>query len=456
MSSNIPELQAIPGPRGYPLVGIIPQLARNPFQFMVEAARTHGGIVRLNIGPTNVYLVSDPDYIKHILVDHHTNYWKGPILRGLKLIIGDGLFTSDGALWQRQRRLMSPSFHRQRLGRMVTTMTDVIANHMSRWSESIEHGKPLDLLEEMVPININILLKTIFGTSISYEAAWVIREASDVIFHHSEKLVFSFFVPMSIPRPGHRRFKAALAVVNTLVDKIIAERRHNLADSDDLLSTLLQARDEASGTAMDDQQVRDEVMSLFLAGYESTAAALAWAWYLLSQHPAVEQKLQRELADVLGGRTPTFADMPKLNYTRMVIDETLRLYPPFPTFFRTSYASDRLGDYQLPPNSALIISPYVTHRNPAYWDNPEVFDPERFEAHRVGERRSDAYYPFGLGQRLCIGSSLSLLEQQLILAMVAQKYRRELVTEYVLEPYYDIALRPRYGVPMILTPQGEA
>jgi cytochrome P450 len=206
---------------------------------------------------------------------------------------------------------------------------------------------------------------------------------------------------------------------------------------------------------MNDQQVRDEVMSLFLAGYESTAAALAWAWYLLSQHPTVEQKLQRELAAVLGGRTPTLADLPNLKYTRMVIDETLRLYPPFPTFFRTSYSSDRLGDYYLPPNAALILSPYVTHRTPAYWENPEVFDPERFAPQPVAERRSDVYYPFGLGQRLCIGSNLSLLEQQLIIAMVAQKYHRELVPDYVLAPHYDIALRPRYGVPMLLTPQGE-
>lgn len=452
MSVTIPELQTIPGPAGYPLVGVIPKLARDPFQFMVDAGRTYSGVVRLNLGLAKVYLVSHPEYVRHILVTNHHNYWKGPILRGLKLIIGEGLFASDGLLWQRQRRLLSPTFHRQRLAGMVGLMTGLIDEHMTRWQENVQHGRPLDLLEEMVPLNINILLKAIFGTSISLEEVRLVRQASDVIFHHSEKLIFSFFLPMGIPRPGHRRFKAALAVVNQLVDGIIAERRQQPADSDDLLSALLSAHDEESGRPMDDQQVRDEVMSLFMAGYESTAAALGWAWYLLSQHPAVEEKLQDELAGVLAGKPPTLADLPKLTYTRMVIDETLRLYPPFPTFFRTSYESDQLGDYHLPPNSAIIISPYVTHRSPDYWPDPERFDPERFAASSPAEPRPDAYYPFGMGQRLCIGSSLSLLEQQLILAMVAQKFQRELVAGYVLEPHYDIALRPRFGVPMILTP----
>lgn len=456
MSSNVPALSAIPGPRGYPLVGIMPSLFRNPFEFMVEAARTHGGVVRLDLGPAKVYLVSDPDYVRHILVDNRSNYWKGPILRGLKLIIGDGLFVSDGALWQRQRRLMSPAFHRQRLDAVVGAMTDVITSHMTRWQDSVADGKPIDLLEEMVPININILLRAIFGTSISHEEILAMRRASNVIFHHSEKLVFSFFLPMSIPRPGHRRFTAALAVVDELVNKIITSRRHHVTDADDLLSMLVLARDEETGEGMSDQQIRDEVMGILMAGYESTAAAMAWTWYLLSQHPDAEQELQAELAEVLDGRVPTVADLPNLRYTRMVIDETLRLYPPFPTFFRTSYGGDTLGDYELPPGSAVIISPYVTHRHPEYWEHPAVFDPMRFRSERAAALPSGTYYPFGIGQRLCIGSNLSLVEQQLTVATVAQRYRRELLPGYALQPYYDIALRPRHGVPMILTPHHRA
>jgi cytochrome P450 len=420
---------------------------------MVDVAQAYGGAVCLKIGPARVYLISHPDYVRHILVKNAANYWKGPILRGVKLIIGEGLFASDGALWKRQRRLMSPTFSHQRLRGMVTVMTDVISESMARWRGKSERGESVDLLEEMIPININILLKTIFGTGISYKEARAIRKASDVIFNHSEKLVFTFFVPMSIPRPGHRRFVKALAFLDRVVDRVIAERRRHLEDTGDALSTLLLARDEETGEAMDDRQIRDEVMSIFLAGYESTAAALAWAWYLLSQHPAVEEKLMAELDAVLGGRVPTFEDLPKLKYTRMVVDETLRLYPPFPTFFRTSYGSDRLGDYELPSNAAIILSPYVTHRNPQYWEDAGRFDPERFTPERVTERQSRAYYPFGMGQRLCIGSSLSLLEQQLIIAMVAQQYQRRLTPGYVLEPHYDIALRPRNGVPMILTPQ---
>lgn len=343
---------------------------------------------------------------------------------------------------------MSPVFRRQRLDAVVSSMTDVITSHMARWQESVARGKPIDLLEEMVPINVNILLRAIFGTSITYDEILAMRRASKVIFHHSEKLVFSFFLPMSIPRPGHRRFTAAMAVVNELVNKIITSRRHHVTDAADLLSMLFLARDQETGEGMSDQQIRDEVMGILMAGYESTAAAMAWTWYLLSQHAEVERALQAELAEVLDGRVPTVADLPNLRYTRMVIDETLRLYPPFPTFFRASYDGDTLGDYELPPGSAVIISPYATHRHPEYWEHPEVFDPQRFRVERAAALPSGTYYPFGIGQRLCIGSNLSLVEQQLTVATVAQRYRRELLPGYVLQPHYDIALRPRHGVPV--------
>ena len=449
-----PSMEAvIPGPRGYPLVGVIPSLARDPFGYLVGAARNYGGLVRLRLGPATVYLVSDPAYVRHILVDNHVNYWKGPILRGIKLIIGDGLFGSDGQLWQQQRRLMSPAFHRRRLTEMVGVMTDVVEAATVRWNDRIARKTPVDLLEEMVRINIEIVLRTLFGTSIDYCEIGRLRAASDIIFHHSEKLVFSFFLPMRVPRPGHRRFLAALSVVDEVVERIIAERRKDPADRGDLLTMLLLARDEGSGTAMDDRQVRDEVMSILMAGYESTAAALGWTWYLLSQHPDTDSRLRTELDSVLGGRVPSLQDLPRLIFTRQVISESLRLYPPFPTFFRTSHGSDRLGPHNLPPGAALIISPYVTHRMTAHWPNPDAFDPTRFDPDHTAERASEAYYPFGLGQRLCIGANLSLLEQQVVVATVAQRFDRELVSGYVLEPNYDIALRPRNGVPMMLTPR---
>jgi len=443
----------IPGPRGYPLVGVIPSLARDPFGYLIGAARDYGGLVRLRFGPATVYLVSDPAHVRHILVDNDANYWKGPILRGIKLIIGDGLFGSDGKTWQRQRRLMSPAFHRQRLTEMVGLMTDVVKTATERWNDRIAQKTPVDLLEEMVPINIDIVLRTLFGTSIDYSYSAKLRAASDVIFHHSEKLVFSFFLPMRIPRPGHRRFTTALSVVDQSIERIIAERRNDPADRGDLLSMLLLAYDEDTGRTMDDRQVRDEVMSILMAGYESTAAALGWTWYLLSQHPNADAQLRTELDSVLGGRDPSLDDLPRLIYTRQIISESLRLYPPFPMFFRTSYEGDRLGPHHLPPGAAVILSPYVTHRLAAHWPNPEDFDPTRFAADHAAERPNEAYYPFGLGQRLCIGANLSLLEQEVIVATVAQRFDRELVSGYVLAPHYDIALRPRNGVPMMLTPR---
>lgn len=365
----------IPGPRGYPLVGVIPSLARDPFGYLVGAARDYGGLVRLRLGPATVYLVSDPACVRHMLVDNHANYWKGPILRGVELIIGDGLFGSDGQLWQQQRRLMSPAFHRRRLTEMVGVMTEVVEAATVRWNDRIARKAPVDLLEEMVPINIEIVLRTLFGTSIDHCEIGKLRAASDIIFHHSEKLVFSYFLPMRMPRPGHRRFLAALSVVDEAVERIVAERRRDPADRGDLLSMLLLARDEGTRTAMGDRQVRDEVMSILMAGYESTAAALGWTWYLLSQHPDADARLQTELDSVLGGRVPSLQDLPRLIYTRQVISESLRLYPPFPTFFRTSYGSDHLGPHNLPPGAALIISPYVTHRLTEHWSNPRTSTP---------------------------------------------------------------------------------
>ncbi|MBV6757019.1 cytochrome P450 [Rhodococcus opacus] len=454
MAAHFSTEREIPGPRGLPLVGVIPMLARDPFGYLVGAARDYGGLVRMRLGPATVYLVSDPAHVRHILVDNHANYWKGPILRGIKLIIGDGIFGSDGQLWQRQRRLMSPAFHRPRLTAMIGVMTDVVEAATVRWNDRIVRKTPVDMLEEMVPINIEIVLRTLFGTSIDYSEIAKLRAASDVIFHHSEKLVFSFFLPMRIPRPGHRRFIAALSVVDEVVERIIAERRKDPADRGDLLSMLLLAHDdEGTQAAMDDRQVRDEVMSILMAGYESTAAALGWTWYLLSQHPDADARLQTELDFVLGGRVPSLQDLPRLVYTRQVISESLRLYPPFPTFFRTSYGRDQLGPYNLPPDAALIISPYVTHRLTAHWPDPEEFDPTRFDADHSTERPNEAYYPFGLGRRLCIGANLSLLEQQVVVATVAQRFDREIASGYVLEPHYDIALRPRNGVPMMLTPR---
>jgi cytochrome P450 len=302
----------------------------------------------------------------------------------------------------------------------------------------------------MMRLTLGMAGKTLFSMDLSNEADEVGRAAATVIQYANDRFTRLLPLPTNIPTPHNRRFWKALRTLDTVVQGIIDVRRREEKDAGDLLSMLLLARDEETGEGMNDQQLRDEVRAFILAGHETTAAALAWTWYLLAQHPHIEHRLHTELVTVLDGRSPTFEDLPKLTYTKMVLEESMRLYPPGWGFERRAVADDEIGGYHIPADSLVLISPYVTHRHSAFWEDPERFDPERFTPEPLAGRPRYTYFPFGGGPRQCIGNEFAIVQCQLIIAMVAQTYRLRLVPGHPVEPEPSVTLRPRHGLLMTL------
>ncbi|WP_433182115.1 cytochrome P450 [Actinoallomurus sp. CA-150999] len=451
-----PEIDAtapVPGVRGVSLVA----LAKDPFGYCMKAAQQGDGLVRLGAGPVRAYLVSHPDYVRHILVGNAANYIKGSIMDGIRLALGNGLFTSDGDFWRRQRRLMQPAFHNRRIQRMAETVVEATDASMASWAPAVANGTPIDILRESVQINITIILKTLFGTDIDDKRSTRLHDLTDQVFAGMTRRVWTFFVPSWLPTPGASAYGRAIEALDQEIYALIAARRAALADGDageDLLSALIQAEDAETGERMSDRQLRDEVFTIFIAGYESTATGVAWAWHLLTGHPEAAARLREEVDRVLDGRRPGYDDLAELTYTRQVVSETFRLYPAFPMYFRGSVEDDVVGPYAIPGGANIIISPYATHHDPRHWDDPETFDPDRFTPERYDARARDAYYPFGKGQRMCIGEPMSLTIAQLLIATIAQAYEVRAVPGAQVTGRYAMTYQPKNGLPVVLTPRG--
>jgi cytochrome P450 len=452
-SPTIPAAGAIaPGPFGHPLLGSTPALRRAPLRTLTESWCEYGDVVRFRLGgPFIGHLLVHPDAVKIVLQENHTNYSKVPWYNDkFKSLIGEGLFTSEGSVWLRQRRLAQPAFHRQRLAALGTIMTDAAEELLQQWEPLTDTGRQIDVRAEMMRLAMTVVARALLGGDVSREAE-TIGHAIDIAIDYTFQRIQSYFdLPGRFPLPSTRRFERARAELDTIVYRIIAERRADAGDRGDLLSMLLAARDADTGEGMSDTQVHDEVMTIFLAGHETTAVALTWAWYILSRHPQVAERLRAELREVLGGRAPTVEDLPALKYTEMVMQETLRLYPPAWLMTRMGRDDDEIMGYHIPARTPIYLCQYLTHRHPAFWDNPEGVDPERFSPERSVDRPRWAYFPFGGGPRQCIGSAFALMEAQLALATIAQHCRLDLVPgqRIVLDP--KITLRPRYGLLMTL------
>jgi cytochrome P450 len=440
--------KAAPGPRGYPLLGVLAAAWQDPLQFFLNAALRYGDVVSMRMGLHQVYLISHPKHIQHVLQDNFHNYRKGGRIDAIKPLFGEGLTTSEGDLWRRQRDRIQPAFHPQQIAGLAAVMTDATGVMLERWQRAAERRQPLDMAAEMMRLTREIAFRALFGADVRGEADEVGRALAAVLEHINHRAWALLDLSERLPTPRNRRFQHALRRLDALVYRMIRERRQGGQSSGDLLSALLWARDRETGEGMSDGQLRDEVLTLFVAGHQTTASALAWTWVLLSTHPGVEHRLKAELIGVLGGRPPTYGDLPNLTYTRMVIEEALRLYPPTWITARTPKEDDEIGGYRIPANSVILLSPYVTQRHPTFWEDPEVFDPERFAPTRPADRPRYAYFPFGGGPRICIGKGFALMETQLIVAMVAQKYHLSLVPGYPVEPEPAITLHPRYGVQM--------
>jgi cytochrome P450 len=436
-----------PGPKRKLLVGNLLDFRRNPPGFLLNAANQYGEVVYLTFGPQKVFLVNSPELIKEVLVTNPKNFIKSRGLQMAKRFLGEGLLTSEGEFHRRQRRLAQPAFHRQRVANYADSMVHYSTKLRDGWSD----GETLDVSQEMMHLTLSIVGKTLFDAEVESEAS-EIGEALTAILKMFERITNPFATILAkLPLPSNARMDKARKRLDETIYRIINERRQSNEDRGDLLSMLLMAQDEeGDGSSMTDKQVRDEALTLFLAGHETTANALTWTWYLLSQNPEVEAKFHEEIDTMLGGRLPTFADVPNLRYTEKVFAEAMRLYPPAWTLGRQSLHDYPLGQYIAPKGSILLMSPYVMHHTARFYPEPDQFDPERWTPEAREARPKFSYFPFGGGPRVCIGEQFAWMEGILLLATIAQHWRMRLAQGQIVQTQPMITLRPKYGMKMVL------
>ncbi|MFC7215310.1 cytochrome P450 [Saliphagus sp. GCM10025334] len=440
-STHSTDRRRPPGPDGLPYVGTQLSFLRRPYEFMTETAREYGDIVSWNdpIGP--VYQLNHPDYIEHVLVANNQHYVKGSLFQNtLRPITGNGILNSEGAVWRRNRHLLQPAFHPNRIREYATMMTDISLETTESWTD----GETLQFHEEMSTLTLRVVARALFGVGID-ERLGVVSSALDDFMLASETLSH-YILPPGIPTPSRRRIERARERLDSLIYDLIDERRANPTDND-VISKLLEVETEG-GDHLSDEQIRDEVTTLLLAGHETTALSLTFTAYLLSTHPAVEGRLVEELETVLEGELPTMADLEDLTYTERVVKESMRLYPPVPSIVREAVKPDLIGGYEIPPGATVQMHQWVVHRDPRWYDDPLAFRPERWTDEMESELPKLAYFPFAAGPRRCIGDRFAMLEARLLLATIYQRHHLELVPGTELDLMATITARPRSEIPM--------
>lgn len=430
-----------PGPQGWDILRTALGFQRDQLGTLCQLTRRYGDVIRYRYGPFPVVLVNHPTGVARVLQDHHTNYNKqgSPFYKMLQWFLGQGLITSDGAYWRRQRRLAQPSFSRKRLEAMGPMMVRCTQEMVAGWRS----GQVVDVAQEMMALTLRIIGLAIFSQDISQERGSVGHAFEELQNQMGKRFQAWLPLPPVFPTARDRRFRVSRARLEEIVLAQVRQRRAQSEKPEDLLSTLLEARDPESGESMDDDQIKDELLTFLLAGHETTANLMAWALGLLSRHPEQRQRLQHEV-EQLAGRLPEVADLPAMPLGQRILQETLRLYPPAWVFGRRSLASDEIMGYRIGPGTLISISPYMLHRHPEFWPNPEGFDPDRF----LEEHPKGSFVPFAAGPRQCIGNYFATLEARLILATLVQSVRLDLMPGVCLEPEALITLRPRHGLPM--------
>jgi cytochrome P450 len=434
-----------PGPPGHFLIGNTLQMLREPFDFPVRCFRDYGDVVRLRLGRMVFYLLSDPDAIEQVLRRDHRNFIKDQGTRLLSSFLGEGLLTSEGEVWRRQRRLAQPAFQFDQIPKYADVMTAFTERMLEDWRP----GQTRDVHADMARLTMEIAARVFLGTSVGDSVDRVSRAMAVIMEHFAG---WQALLPSLgwLPTPGNLRYRRACRDLNAVVKQRIAQRRAGGAtEGDDLLSRLLTARDE-DGSQMTDQQLRDELVTLFLAGHETTALALSFCFHLLAQHPAVEARLMGELDAVLRGQAPAAVHVPQLRYTEWVVKESMRLYPPAPSIGREAICDCEVAGYHVPRGTQLAPVQWVVHRDGRWFDDPEAFRPERWDNDLARRLPRCAYFPFGDGPRICIGNNFAMMEAILVLATVLRRVRLTTAPGYVLELMPSITLRPRHGVTMMV------
>jgi cytochrome P450 len=419
-------------------------LNNNPLEYFTRIAREYGDIAGLRVLNFKTIFINHPDLIEEVLVTNARKYSKGKVLRANRHVFGAGLLTSEGDFWLRQRRLAQPAFHRARIASYAATMVEYTRRMLDDW----RGGEERDAHQEMMRLTLQIVGKTLFDADVERDAQEV-GKSLELLLEIGANFRRTIFVPHWLPTPTNLRVKREIAQIEKIIYRIIGERRASGRDAGDLLSMLLSAQDE-DGSRMTDRQLRDEAITLFLAGHETTASTLSWTWWLLARNPRVEAKLHAELDAMLGDRAPTLDDLPKLAYTGHVITESLRLYPAAWGMARLAVEDHEIAGYPVTKGMGVAMAQWVVHRDPRWYDAPEEFRPERWEDDLLKRLPRFAYFPFGGGPRQCIGNTFALMEAALILATIARKFRLRLVSIHPVVPLASITLRPRHGVRVTL------
>jgi len=421
-------------------------MQKQPIRFLTSLARDYGDVSHFSYGPQHLYFFNHPDLVRDVLVTKSASFMKGRALQRAKRLLGEGLLTSEGEFHRRQRRLAQPAFHRDRIQQYAAVMIDRAEATGAGWRD----GESLDVHHEMMRLTLAIVARTLFGTDVEEEADAIGTALTEAL--QMFPLLINPFASIlqKLPLPRVRRLDRAIATLDATIYRMIEERRATDEDRGDLLSMFLLAQDEEGDHAgMSNAQLRDEVMTLFLAGHETTANALAWTWYLLSLHPGVEQEVHREIDTVLGDRAPAPADYPRLPYTEMVVAESMRLFPPAWVIGRLAIEDVEIGGWMIPRGSLAIVSQAVMHRDARFWPDPERFDPRRFTAAAKAARPRFSYFPFGGGPRVCIGEGFAWMEGVLALVSIARKWRVRVTG--AIDPLPLITLRPKGGMQAVVT-----
>ena len=431
-------------PARLPIAGHIPQWRRDPLKLIIEAAR-HGDVVRLDL-PGRTYLLNHPAHVKHVLQDNHRNYVKGWVFNRLKPYWGESLLTAEGETWRRQRMRVQPSFKREHTVNFAPIITRRTAEMLVRWERVEASRGTLPLYNEMTRLAFVIIGDVLFGVDLWADASEMTAAVQNALMILKKRIAALAPLPLWVPTSDNRRFNEAMRVLNRNITRIIDDTRRAGVDRRGFVSMLMEARDAETGSRMSDRQLREETIGMLQQGHDTVGETLAWTWYLLSRHPEIERRLHAEICEVVGDRVPMAADLPRLKYATMVVQESMRVYPPVWVIPRDAINDDQIGGYRIPAGSTILLSPYVTHRHPDFWENPEAFDPERFLPARSKDRPRHAYFPFGGGPRLCMGVEMAMMELLLIMVMIVQRYRLHLVSCHHEEPECVLDMVPRHRV----------
>ncbi len=429
-----------PQPKGHPIIGHLMGFKNDPINFMMNSAAEHGDILLFKLLNKKIYFLNNPEYIRHVLHNNHKNYHKSPGYKPLRLLGGMGIFTSDGEQWLKQRKLYQPAFSHKSIETYSHSVIKNTNDILDDWTLQMEKGESINMSREMMKVTMAIISETLFSTKIDYQSNLWDAVSYALGWINDRALKNPFVLPANWPTPKNKKFHAAAAELNALVYKIIEEKKAQNNNPNDLLSRFMNPGGDLEG--LNAQELRDEVMTIFIAGHETSANVLMWTFYELCRHPAIEKKLYDEVTQ-LGDRELNYKDLYHLEYTAQVLNEVMRLYPPVWHMGRQNLAPDKIGDYELPTGSHVRISPLVLHRHPDYWENPNDFDPERFSKANMDHQKPFSFIPFGGGPRLCAGRNFAMMEMVLILAKAVQRFKIETNENYYVEMGPLMTLRPK-------------